>query len=239
MKIKKSVWIIGGIILMALLVFGVLWLSPFSSKALTEEELKETALTKYPGEIVRTAKSGNNYEIDIQMENGTYAIKMDAKNGSILSLEKTVTEEEPLPTVDRLTEEQIKKEITNEGELQSIQLINNTDTPYYEAIVHKENREVTLKIDPYNGDIMDSSETPVKPPATKENTLLTEQEALTIAADHLKGVADEDAELHQPAGQTPYYLVEVEIENGEEEDREAVVEIDAYTGTVKSIDWED
>ena len=239
MKNKKSVWIFGGIILMTLFVFGVFWVSPFSTKALSEQELKTTALSKYPGEIIRTAKAGNTYEIDIQMENGIYAIKMDAKKGSILSLEQMETEEDPLPTGDRLTEDQIKKEIANEGELQSIQLVDNTDTPYYEAVIHKENNEVTLKLDPYNGDVIDSTETPVKPSAIKENTLLTEQEALTIAANHLKGVADEDAELHQPAGQTPYYLVEVEIENGEEEDREAVVEIDAYTGTVKSIDWED
>lgn len=236
MKISKSGYIIGGIILIVLLAFGAIWLSPFSAKTLTEEELKTVALKKYPGEIIRFAKSDNEYEIDIQMENGVYAIRMDTSNGNILSL-KQITTEEVSPSIDTLSEAQIKQEIATQGELQSIHLIN-ADTPYYEAVVHKENVEFTLKIDPYNGSIIDSSQAPIEAPVSSENILLTEAEALSIAAAHLKGVADEDIELHQPSGRTPYYLVEVEIENGEEEDREAVVEIDAYTGTVKSVNWE-
>lgn len=233
MKKNKSVWIIGGIILVVLLVFGLLSLSSFSAKPLTEEDLKATVLTKYPGEIIRTAKSGNDYEIDIQMENGMYAIRMDTNNGNILSLEQMATEEVS-PSVGKLTENQIKKEIATQGELQSIHFIN-ADTPYYEAIVHKGNVEITLKVDPYNGSIIDATKT--EAPVSTESILLAEEDALIIAAKHLKGVAD-DAELHQPSGQTPYYLVDVEIENGEE-DREAVVQVDAYTGTVKSVDWED
>ncbi|WP_277585310.1 PepSY domain-containing protein [Psychrobacillus antarcticus] len=238
MKINKSGWIIGGIILVILLVIGVLWLSPFSTKTLTEEELKATALAKYPGEIIRAAKSNNDYEIEMQMENGIYTIRMDSKNGDILSLKQLPTEEVS-PSVDKLTEGQIKEEIATQGELQSIHFINDADTPYYEAIVLKGNAEFTLKVDPYTGAIIDSTQATLEAPVTTESTLLTEQEALIIAAKHLKGIADEDAELHQPTGQTPYYLVDVEIENDEEEDREAVVQVDAYTGTVKSVIWED
>ncbi|MER2076253.1 PepSY domain-containing protein [Psychrobacillus psychrotolerans] len=235
MKISKNGYIIGGVTLIILIVVGVLWLSPFSSKPLTEEELKSAALTKYPGEIIRTTKSENEYEIDMQMENGVYAISMDTNNGTILSLKQISTEEVPL-AVETLTEAQIKKKIATQGEIQSVLFINEKN-PYYEVVVHKENVEFNLKVDPYNGAIIDSSQAPVAPVST-ENILITEKEALTIAATHLKGIADDDAELHQPTGQPPYYLVEVEIENGEEEDREAVVEVDAYTGKVKSVNWE-
>lgn len=234
MKISKNGYIIGGVTLIILIVVGVLWLSPFSSKPLTEEELKSAALTKYPGEIIRTTKSENEYEIDMQMENGVYAISMDTNNGTILSLKQISTEEVPL-AVETLTEAQIKKKIATQGEIQSVLFINEKN-PYYEVVVHKGNVEFNLKVDPYNGAIIDSSQAPVAPVST-ENILITEKEALTIAADHLKGMADDDAELHQPTGQPPYYLVEVEIENGEE-DREAVVEVDAYTGKVKSVNWE-
>ena len=222
--------------LIILIVVGVLWLSPFSSKSLTEEELKSVALTKYPGEIIRTTKSENEYEIDMQMENGVYAISMDTNNGTILSLKQIATEEVPL-AVETLTEAQIKKKIATQGEIQSVLFINEKN-PYYEVVVHKENVEFNLKVDPYNGAIIDSSQSPIEDPVSTENILITEKEALTIAATHLKGTADDDAELHQPTGQPPYYLVEVEIENGEEEDREAVVEVDAYTGKVKSVNWE-
>lgn len=236
MKISKNGYIIGGVTLIILIVVGVLWLSPFSSKSLTEEELKSAALTKYPGEIIRTTKSENEYEIDMQMENGVYAISMDTNNGTILSLKQIATEEVPL-AVETLTEAQIKKKIATQGEIQSVLFINEKN-PYYEVVVHKENVEFNLKVDPYNGAIIDSSQSPIEDPVSTENILITEKEALTIAATHLKGTADDDAELHQPTGQPPYYLVEVEIENGEEEDREAVVEVDAYTGKVKSVNWE-
>lgn len=235
MKISKNGYIIGGVTLIILIVVGVLWLSPFSSKPLTEEELKSAALTKYPGEIIRTTKSENEYEIDMQMENGVYAISMDTNNGTILSLKQISTQEVPL-AVETLTEVQIKKKIATQGEIQSVLFINEKN-PYYEVVLHKGNVEFNLKVDPYNGAIIDSSQAPVAPVST-ENILITEKEALTIAATHLKGMADDDAELHQPTGQPPYYLVEVEIENGEEEDREAVVEVDAYTGKVKSVNWE-
>ncbi|MEK5145751.1 PepSY domain-containing protein [Psychrobacillus sp. FSL K6-4615] len=234
MKISKNGYIIGGVTLIILIVVGVLWLSPFSSKPLTEEELKSAALTKYPGEIIRTTKSENEYEIDMQMENGVYAISMDTNNGTILSLKQISTEEVPL-AVETLTEAQIKKKIATQGEIQSVLFINEKN-PYYEVVVHKGNVEFNLKVDPYNGAIIDSSQAPVAPVST-ENILITEKEALTIAATHLKGIADDDAELHQPTGQPPYYLVEVEFENGDE-DREAVVEVDAYTGKVKSVNWE-
>lgn len=236
MKISKNGYIIGGVTLIILIVVGVLWLSPFSSKPLTEEELKSAALTKYPGEIIRTTKSENEYEIDMQMKNGVYAISMDTNNGTILSLKQIATEEVPL-AVETLTEAQIKKKIATQGEIQSVLFINEKN-PYYEVVVHKGNVEFNLKVDPYNGAIIDSSQAPVEAPVSTENILITEKEALTIAATHLKGIADDDAELHQPTGQPPYYLVEVEIENGEEEDREAVVEVDAYTGKVKSVNWE-
>lgn len=236
MKKSKILWITGGIILVVLLVFGLLWLSPLSTKTLSEEELKAAALTKYPGEIISTAKSDNEYEIEMQMENGIYAIRMDTNNGNILSLKQLSTEKRS-SSVETLTEAQIKKEIDTQGELQSIRFIN-AETSYYEAIVHKGNVEITLKVDPYDASIIDSSQAPIESPVPAENILIAEEEALTIAATHLKGVADDDdVELHQPIGQTPYYLVEVEIENGEE-DREAVVEVDAYTGTVKSVNWE-
>ena len=232
MKKRKLIWITGGIILIALLVFGVLWLSPFSSKTLTEEEMKATALIKYPGEIISATQSDKDYEIEVQMATGVYAIKMDTKNGKILSL-KQMSSEELSPSFDKLTEDQIKKEIATQGELKSIHFVD-AGFPYYEAVVHNENVEVTLKVDPYDGSIINSTQAPT----STKSLLLTEHEALIIAASHLNGIADEDAELHHPSGQTPYYLVEVEIEDGDD-DREAVVQVDAYTGSVKSVKWED
>ncbi|SES26412.1 PepSY domain-containing protein [Psychrobacillus sp. OK032] len=114
-----------------------------------------------------------------------------------------------------------------------------------------------IKIDAKSGDVKSLVQTekaekpveeaPQQPPKediapTKETTeisVITAPEAVEIAANHLKGTADmDDTEFYQLPGQTPYYLVEVEIENGED-DREAVVQVDAYTGEVKSVNWDD
>ncbi|MFJ8066660.1 PepSY domain-containing protein [Psychrobacillus sp. NPDC096426] len=78
---------------------------------------------------------------------------------------------------------------------------------------------------------------PPKEPA--KINIITEQEAIDIAEKHLKGTADiDDTEFHQVPGQTPYYLVEIEFENGDD-NREADVQVDAYTGEVKSVNWDD
>ena len=64
--------------------------------------------------------------------------------------------------------------------------------------------------------------------------IITESEAIAIAEKHVKGTGD-DTEFYQPLDQTPYYLVEVELED----DRDAVVQVDGYTKEVKTITWED
>lgn len=186
---KKWVWPVGIILLVVCLVF---WLAPsISAKDLTEEEANSVVLEKYPGDIIKTTKTKDEYQIEIKLETGVYVIKIDAKSGDVLSLAQT---EKPV----QVAPEQVEKE---------------------EPVLTSE------------------EEKPAEEPA--EVTLITKQEAVEISANHLKGMADEDdAEFHAISGQSPYYLVEVEIENGDD-DREAVVQVDAYTGEVKSVDWDD
>lgn len=182
---KKWIWPAGVILLV---VCFVLWLAPsISAKDLTEEEANSVVLEKYPGDIINTTKTDNEYQIELKLETGIYVIKIDAKNGDVKSLEQT----------------------------------EKADIPVQEAPEQPEKEE----------------KVPTQEPT--EIILLTEQEAIVIAANHLKGTANsDDTEFHQIPGQTPYYLVEVEIEN-DDDDREAVVQVDAYTGEVKSVDWDD
>ena len=188
---KKWIWPVGIILLVVCLVF---WLAPsISAKDLTEAEANSVVLEKYPGDIIKTTKTKDEYQIEIKLETGVYVIKIDAKNGDVLSLAQTEKAENPIQEAS----EQVEME---------------------EPAPTKE-------------------EKPAEEPA--QITLITKQEAVEIAANHLKGMADEDdAEFHAISGQSPYYLVEVEIENGDD-DREAVVQVDAYTGEVKSVDWDD
>ncbi|WP_313894824.1 PepSY domain-containing protein [Psychrobacillus sp.] len=243
MKKKKWMWITGAILLIILLLsFGLRSFTPyFSAQALTEEEASKVVLEKYPGEIVKIAKIQDEYLIDIQLETGVYFIKIDAKTGDILSLEllKKAEEkiEEKAPEVKvPLSLKEIEQQMATQGELQSIESMEEKDSFYYKVIVHKDDEKVTLKVNPYTAEIMESSKEPIQT-TSDTNKLITEKEAIAIAASYLKGVADDDVEFYQPTGKAPYYLVEVEVES-EEEDREATVKIDAYTGVVKSFNWE-
>ncbi|MEI4771620.1 PepSY domain-containing protein [Psychrobacillus sp. FJAT-51614] len=202
MKTKKWAWASGAILLVSLLlVVWFQWLSPsISAQELTEEEANAVAIDKYAGDIIQTSKINDEYQIEMQLENGIYHIKIDAKTGSIISLKQ-------LEKIQEAPQHTSQKEQPTEPQ---------TDTANQE----------------------DGSQSNTNNPTPKENTVITEQEALEIAAKHVNGLADDDAEFHHPPDQAPYYLVEVEIENGEE-DREATVQVDAYTGAVKSVNWED
>lgn len=235
---KKKMWTVVSVILAVLLVVsGILWFSPlFSAQELTEEEVNTAVLEKYSGDIIKTTKARDEYQVEIKLKTGTYFIKIDAKSGDILSLEQ-LKQNEITDTKKQLTQKEIKEQIISWGDLQSIEWIQDNDRSYYQAIVNKDNEKVILKIDPFTAEIIDSTKVPVQ--NANDNKVITETEAIVIAANHLKGNADDgDVEFYQLAGQSPYYLVEVEIDNGDD-DREATVQVDAYTGEVQSVSWDD
>lgn len=207
MKTKKWVWVSGAILLVSLLlIVWFQWLSPsISAQELSEEEANAVAIDQYAGDIIRTTKTDDEYQIEMQLENGIYNIKIDAKSGNILSLKQQEMAEK-VPQDESLKEQPVEPK----------EPPTNTE----------------------DGSQSESNNPTSQDPAPEENAVITEQNALDIAAKHVNGLADDDAEFHQPPDQAPYYLVEVEIENGEE-DREAIVQVDAYTGAVKSVNWED
>ncbi|WP_342419753.1 PepSY domain-containing protein [Paenibacillus sp. FSL H8-0168] len=72
-------------------------------------------------------------------------------------------------------------------------------------------------------------------PANKPDPVslvITEKEAAKLAAKAVNGTAD-DIELHRN-DKGLYYLVEVEVKDG----REAVVQVNAVSGSIDSITWE-
>ena len=99
MKTKKWVWVSGAILLVSLLlIVWFQWLSPsISAQGLSEEEANAVAIDQYAGDIIRTTKTHDEYQIEMQIENGIYNIKIDAKSGNILSLKQLEkAKEQPL-----------------------------------------------------------------------------------------------------------------------------------------------
>lgn len=73
--------------------------------------------------------------------------------------------------------------------------------------------------------------TPVSKPDPM-SLVITEKEAAKLAANAVNGTSD-DIELHRNE-KGFYYLVEIEVKDG----REAVVQVNAVSGSIDSITWE-
>jgi uncharacterized membrane protein YkoI len=232
MKKRKWLWTIAVMFIFSMLLFiGFEWWAPsLSAETLTEEEANKAAIEKYPGKIVKTMKTSGEYKIEMELETGVYHIRIDEKSGEVISIKRKAGSKET--PVKQLTQKQIEEKISSQGKLESIDLVQENDKSYYKAIVTENNEKITMKLDPYTGSIIDSTTETLEKPETP--SIITETEAIKIAQEHLNGKGD-DVEFHQLPEQTPYYLVEVETED----DREAVVQIDAYTRKVKSVTWED
>ncbi|MFD6208937.1 PepSY domain-containing protein [Peribacillus sp. NPDC060253] len=234
MKIRKVLITAGLTLVFGLLLFvGFQWRAPsLSAEILTKEEVNQTAKDKYPGTIIKTTRTeGEEYQIEMQLETGVYQIRMDAKSGEVRSIKKEAIVHAAEETTEKtpqkqLTQKEIKSRISKQGDLEQIDFVQEKNNSYYKVVVNKNNEKITLILDPYTGTIIDST--------MVADSIITEKEAIEIAEKHVRGTGD-DTEFYQPSDQTPYYLVEVELED----DRDAVVQVDGYTKEVKTITWED
>jgi uncharacterized membrane protein YkoI len=228
MKYRKWLLTAGVVLMFGLLLFiGFQWWAPsLSAQTLTKEEANQAAMDIYPGDIIKTTRAEGEYHIEMKLETGVYHIRIDEKSGEVVSIKRQEKPKETTEEKKRLTQKEIESKISSQGNLESIDFVEEKNNSYYKAVVSKNNEKITLKLDPYTGAIIESTKEPA--------SILTEKEAIAIAEDHLKGTAD-DAELYQPSDQTPYYLVEVELHDG----REATVQVDAYTRLVKTVTWDD
>ena len=239
MKNRKWMLSAGMVLVLGLLLFvGYQWWVPsLSAQTLTEEEANKAALAKYPGDIIKTTKTNDEYQIDMQLETGVYHIRINAENGEVISIkreteskegtsEKTQDEKTTETPPKQLTSKEIETLIASQGDLQSLEFVEENGKVYYQAVVSKNNEKITLKLDQFTGAI--TSET------KEAASIITESEAMAIAEAHVKGEAD-DVEFVHPPEQTPYYLIEVELANGDD----VIVQVDAYTKAVKSVTRED
>lgn len=226
------------LVLVLLLFVGYQWWAPsLSAQTLTEAEANEAALAKYPGDIIKTTKTTDEYQIDMKLETGVYHIRINAENGEVISIKretapkgnkpKKIQEEKTIETPPKqLTPKEIEALITSQGDLQSLEFVEKEGKAYYKAVVSKNNEKFSIKLDQYTGAIISR----VKEAAS----IITESEARAIAEARVKGESD-DVELVQPPEQTPYYLVEIDMAN----DEDIIVQVDAYTKAVKSVTREE
>ncbi|MEC1524774.1 PepSY domain-containing protein [Neobacillus niacini] len=208
-------------------------LSP-SGGMLTEKEAAELVQERYQGEVTLLKLADQQYQIELEKQTKLYVIKLDAKNGKILSFNESTKSTAPSPDSParvELPEEELKEIVLNtiNGSLVSFEKVDTNQKPTYKAIVNEADKQTTIIVDAASGSILSTTSSEINPPPKT----LTEDEVITIASSQVQGDVD-DIWLDTEGGQT-FYLVKIETND----DREATVQIHAITGNVLSVSWDD
>lgn len=183
-----------------------------SAQPLTAEEATQKVQELYKGDIVRVKEGTDLYLITIVLDTGTYEIEIDRKSGDIASMTRTKK--------GVASNEGAQKEATEEEQIENPPNNSQEKEPSNQGGTRE--KQGTPQAD-------DNSNAKPETPRS-----ITEQEAIEIALKQLSGEVD-DVELEQSGGHT-YYLVEIEREG---EEAEATIKINAISGEVMSVFWDD
>jgi uncharacterized membrane protein YkoI len=185
-----------------------------SAQPLTAEEATQKVQELYSGDIVSVKEGTDFYLITIVLDPGTYEIEIDRETGEIASMTRTKE--------GVASNEGAQKEPTGEEQTE-----NPTNTSQ-----EKPSEQDAIETTPENQGTSPIEENPNVQPETPKQ--LTEKEAIAIALEQLNGEV-EDVELEESGGST-YYLVDIEREG---EEAEATIQINAISGEVMSVIWDD
>lgn len=194
--------------------------SAHTDPSLTKDKVKELVQEQYPGEVdepvLRTEDNEPIYTVKLTHDDHTYHLKLDGNSGEVLDITKKLIKK---PKVVDEKENSSKQETTKNNETNPKPKKELDSNKKAET---KENTESKVVSKP-------KVEKQVDSPKKEKKTVISEAEVKKIALQQFSGVI-EDIDLEEDNGRLIY---EVEIENG---DREAEVEIDAYTGEVILIE---
>lgn len=234
MKFIKKQWLLPLLLTIVVLVTGVLFIKSLFTKEeqMTQGEIQQQLESMYEGTVGELTFKDGVYTTEITRPGGVYATKVSAVNGQVLSM--TLIDKVEVAESKLLTEQEIRKIISEKyrNDIERLTLNDDVENPVYHVEVAKNQALLKVDVDAISGEIISEAEQPT----TKENTLITKEEAISIALEKLRGEV-EFVEFHdrEDGG---YYLVEIEQENDDSDDLEAVFEIHAITGKIISIEWD-
>lgn len=215
----------------------ILWQSSTAGDPmLSAREAELEVLKQYPGNIEYTKLENGQYKLQLRSRTGLYQVVLDARTGSVKSIQQ-IEKTENMKRETLKSREEIKTELRQriDGQVDRLELIRKDGKQVYEAIItnkDKSRREIIL--DPHTGDKISTRKLsgPFKD-GGETARLLTEKEASKLALAKIPGVVD-DVELRGTKNGVPYYLIEIELTDG----REATVEVNAISGEVRSVTWD-
>ncbi|MBB6019708.1 putative membrane protein YkoI [Paenibacillus sp. JGP012] len=241
--LRRLLWWGTGALTVVLLLVAVVWWKPWEPgrEPLSADAAAQAVLAQYPGEILHSSLQDGIYVMQLRSETGLYDVQVDATTAAVQSIQRLETS----PQVEEktlLSREQMKSELLKQraGEqLVSLELVEQQGSPVYSAVVKaKDNSRQELTIDPYTGEVLSSKAIKADPSSeaggtTSEPKFLSEKQAKQKALSRVPGEVD-DVELRGTNSGNPYYLVEIDLEDG----REATVQVNAISGAIRSVTWD-
>ena len=235
MKIAKKPWVIPLIVTIVILIVGGLYIGSLlkTEKPLSNEEIRSKLEDMYGGTVDSLSLENGIYVVELTRSGALYSVKVESITGKVLSLDQLSEVEVESPKV--LTEKEARAIIAGNfpGEVERISLNKKEDPPVYNVEVVHDQALVTIALDAHSGELI-SEETKEVP---ERNVIITRDKAIEIALEQLRGEVDHVSFEHTDNG--GYYLVEIEQDNDDSDDVEAVFQIHAITGEILSVDWND
>ncbi|MCM3135634.1 PepSY domain-containing protein [Paenibacillus polysaccharolyticus] len=240
---RKLLWLGAGTLAVALVV-ALVWWKPWepAREQLSADAVAQSVLNQYPGEIIHTTLKDGTYLMQLRSETGLYDVQVDAFTAAVQSIKRLEanpqSEEKTLWSREQMKSELLKQRAGEQ--LVSLELVEQQGSPVYTAVVKgKDNSRQELTIDPYTGEVISSKAIKSTPSSEaggtteKEPQFLSEKQAEQKALARVPGEVD-DVELRGTNSGNPYYLVEIDLEDG----REATVQVNAISGAIRSVTWD-
>lgn len=203
-------------------------------KRVRQQTVKNTELT----DEKRTEK-----EVEVTEKETKVEVKQEQSKNT--SKEKEVTNKEEQP-VKKTTKKQTKNVIISSDEaikiaheqvpnakVIDIELESDDGQRYYEIEMHTDDQEVDIEIDAYTGKVIMIEFERLEGSSKAKSDLISIEKAKQIALDKEPNAKIIEAKLDSDDG---YYYYEIEMET---EQYEIDLEIDAYTGKILDIDYDD
>ncbi|NJP38507.1 PepSY domain-containing protein [Alkalicoccus luteus] len=214
---------------------AVLFLFFQQEEAIEGSAVIETLENRYQAEVSNLYLEADGYHASFETASGEYEAIIDPVTGEVLALEqiRVLEETEETASQDILTEEEIRSitedTVSGEVDVTAVELEDEDGAPHYSVAFQVDNRSGRLEIDALSGavDLFTLEEEASLEP-------LSEEEAVAIALEEHQGEVD-DIDLEEENGRLVF---EIEIENGEG-GVDADIVIDAYTGEVLSVIYDD
>ena len=223
---KQMGMLTGGLLLVVVVVAGTLLWKPFSvsSERMSEDEIIGKVETLYPnGTITDTALDGDVYRVQLVSDQGKYDLAVDAREGSIVSIEQLEKGKGGSGNQDPTGQQPEPPDPDNRGTGQSEgqgqgQGSNPPPAPNGEGS---------------GGTPEDSDDGEGNEPENPPMRMITREHAEKVSLAKVPGTI-EDIEYREDDG-VRYYLVEIEKSDG----REATIQVHAITGKIMTVTWDD